>query len=195
MNISDVKIDWKELEGKNFIELLFEKQDELRQLYGVPICDLDVPEDQQQLRAMAWNVVEEAAEAIEVLARTTHKEHLLDELADMIAFYIELMIMSGLKAEDLKMNNDEYTSYRSYPIESSFMSFVSSLALAINTLKNRYWRKTNLKTDIKEYHIRLLETGSELSKFLRSIGIPFKELVDAYLRKHQVNLFRIRSKY
>ena len=189
MNIEDIKIDWSLYENKDLVQVLFEKQDQLRQLYGVPICDLDIPKDQQELRAMAWNVVEEASEAIET---RHHLEHLKDELADMTAFYIELMIMSGITWE-------KYKSYDRHPkrvgTQESFMEFVSLLALAINTLKNRYWRKTNVKTDQPNYHDRLLSTIPSFGDFIDSLGLTFKELMDSYLRKHEVNLFRIRSKY
>lgn len=197
MNIEDVKIDWDRYEGKDLVHVLFEKQDQLREMYKVPICDLDVPADQQQIRAMAWNVIEEAAEAIDA---SSHLEHLKDELADMTAFYIELLLMSGLKATDVDLTpwrkkSSDGSSFNVSPAKYEFVDFAVNLALTVNSLKNRYWRKTNVKTDKKKYIELLKETVKHFERFVEASGLSFHELMDAYLRKHEVNLFRIRSKY
>lgn len=192
MNIDDIRIDWSQYHDKDLVKVLFEKQDELRTLYNVPICDLDVPTDQQQLRAMAWNVIEEAAEALEA---KHHTSHLLDELADMTAFYVELLLMSGMKREHLLHFTNFGMANEPLTHESTFTTFAMNLAISINTLKNRYWRKTNVKTDQSVYMIRLSETVHSFMRFVQSFNITFEQLMDAYLKKHEVNLFRIRSKY
>lgn len=192
MNIEDVTVDWNQYQDRDLVEVLFEKQDELRKLYNVPICDLDIPSDQQQLRAMAWNVIEEAAEAIEA---KHHPSHLLDELADMTAFYIELLLMSGMRREHLYHFTDFILPGEVLTNDETFSAFAVNLAISINTLKNRYWRKTNVKTDQSVYLIRLSETAHSFMRFVQSFDITFTQLMDAYLRKHEVNLFRIRSKY
>lgn len=198
MNIQDIKVDYSEYKDRDLIDVIFEKQDELRKLYKVPICDLDVPSDQQQLRSMAWNVVEEAAEAIDVVMTSEHRDHIFDELADMISFYLELLIMCSLTPKDFileKWNSDSTSSYQLNEISMTFMSFTSGLAIAINSLKNRYWRQTNLKTEKELFETRLKKTVPLFRDFVKSLNVSFDELIDAYLRKHQVNLFRIRSKY
>ncbi len=192
MNINDVKIDWTRYEGKDPIALLFEKQEELRIAFGVPLCDLDVPADQQQLRAMAWNTIEEMGEALEAKFEGSH-DHLLDELADMTAFYIELFLMSRIPRDQLPAGWGTYN--KPLEVQWATMDFTQSLALAINTLKNRYWRKTNVKTDRLIYFSRLTQTWGYFTRLVFSLGVSTRDLLDAYLRKHEVNKFRIRSKY
>ena len=196
MNIDGIKIDWTVFEKMNWKDLLFDKQNELRILYGVPICDLDLPSDQQQLRSMSWNCIEEVGEAIDVILTSDHATHLGDELADMTAFYIELLIMSGITKEQVDLKSWEATERKPFSeIEKAFTSFSVSLALSINTLKNRYWRKTNLKTDREVYLERLKRTIPLFRLLIMSFGISFKSLMDYYLKKYEVNVFRIRTKY
>src|SRR3990167_8773680 len=133
MNIQDVKIDYSEFERKDLWEVVFEKQKDLMSLYKVPVIDLDVPADQQLIRAMAWNIIEELGEALEVLRGSNHKEHLLDELADMTHFYVELLIMSNLSWRDV----DGWISLAETPdTEKAVEEFLTSLALTVNILKN-----------------------------------------------------------
>lgn len=194
MNISDVKINWADYHGRNFLEILYEKQEELRVAYGVPICDLDVPGDQQQLRAMAWNVLEEAGEAMEVIMTSGDKEHTKDEVSDMVSFYIELFLMSGIKIDNLPRS--EWDAEKNHlSLTNDFTKFAVSLSLAINTLKNRYWRMTNLKTDSSIYKIRLINSFYDFKKLVGSFGLSTHDLMDGYLRKYEVNKFRINSKY
>ncbi|MCP3684596.1 MAG: hypothetical protein GY861_18165 [bacterium] len=198
MNIAEVKVDYSKFKGRDMVEVMFEKQDELRLLYGVPICDIDVPGDQQQLRGMSWNVIEEASEAIDVILTTEHKEHLLDEVADLMSFYLELLLMSGLTFDKTNLETWRVQWSEKYDIQEisrCFMLFSTSLAISINSLKNRYWRKTNVKTDRTLFELRLKKTIPLFRDLLKSLDVSFDDVVDAYLRKHQVNLFRIKSKY
>lgn len=193
MNIEDVKIDYTQYEGLDLIDVMFQNQKNLMDLYKVPDIDLDIPSDQQLIRAMAWSVVEEAGEAIEVVEGSKHFEHLLDEVADMSHFYIELLIMSGISAEEFKEHSSRVLETYDYSV--AFKDFTVRLALTVNTLKNRFWRKTNLKTDQEKYRERLIGTVESFLRFVYSLKINKEKFVDAYLRKNEVNKFRIRSKY
>jgi hypothetical protein len=166
MNISDVKIDHSKYEGRDRLDVLFEKQDELRKLYEIPILDLDLPKDQHVAREFAWNVTEETGEALEVFLGTGDKEHTLDEVADALGFYLELMLMCGMTSKDLepsvpnqvdKLAGWFVRAIEGYPLvgynlRETHSFFLERLALAINNLKNRKWRKTNLKTNKLIYH-------------------------------------------
>ena len=153
MNLSDVSINYSEFKNRDLLEVIFEKQKVLIDLYKVPTVDLDIPADQQILRTFAWCIVEEAAEALDVYWGTDHKDHKGDEVADMFHFYVELMILSGFNYKDFldELNQDSMEEvmrmdYKGQP-SSSFEDFVTQLAISINVLKNRFWRETNLKTD------------------------------------------------
>lgn len=195
MNISDIQVDWDEYKDKDLFHIIYDKQNELRELYKVPICDIDVSSDQQQLRAMAWNIVEEGGEVMEVLATTEHQEHIIDELSDMVSFYFELLIMSNLKYDELNFKSWMGEKKGFEEINLNFSEFVSALSISINTLKNRYWRQSHLLTDPRMYKKRLLISIERFMKFVSSLGISSGELFGGYIRKYRVNKFRIESKY
>ena len=211
MHISDIKIDHDEYIGHDRLIEMFEKQDELRQKYEIPILDPDLPADQHIAREFAWNVTEEAGEVLDVFFGSRDANHLKDELADCISFYLELLLISGFTKEDLEpayvgpgdflqrwFDSTETTFYENEvdgnPRE--FHSrFLEALALSINHLKNRKWRKTNLKTNVFLYKASLYRSFRLFIQFIKSLQITPHDLFDSYLRKHQVNLFRINSKY
>lgn len=214
MNISDVKIDYSKYAGRDRLDVLFEKQEELRKLYGIPILDLDLPRDQHLAREFAWNVTEEMGEVLDVYFGTGDKEHIKDEIADALSFYLELMLMSGMAMKDFifvhsEDDGDDLEAWFFLGTGSSLKIpdvdflhervihslFLQKLALAINHLKNRKWRKTNLKTNKKMYREALLETFDLFIAFVQVVGLSSADLLDAYLRKSEVNMFRIRSKY
>lgn len=207
MNISDAKIDYSEYEGRDRLDVIFEKQNELRELYNIPIIDLDIPAQQSIAREMAWNTIEEVGEALAVQTSShLDREHLLDETADALSFYIELLIISGMTADDFKPTKDngidklekwfnvDGVGYKT-DLRRSHSIFTEKLALAINNLKNRKWRKTNVHTNEFTYKKDLFITFLNFIRFVKELDITPDELFDAYLRKHQVNLFRINSKY
>ena len=208
MNISDVKIDYSIIQ-MDLITEIFYRQRELMKLYKMPKkLDLDLPADQQILRSLAWCVIEEAAEAIDVCQRTKpiHKEHLGDEIADMTHFYIEFLILSGLDAGNLframsSTNTPELIHHQNTygdqesSLDSLFRSFTVEFALSVNILKNRFWRESNLKTDQEAFKKQLYRTIPLFFDFISRLGITIEELIDFYFRKNEVNLFRIRSKY
>jgi hypothetical protein len=194
MNIADVTINWDEYKGCSMMRVITEKQDNLRELYKIPLCDLDIPADQERLKWFAWCVTEEAAEAIEVLMTTDHKEHLIDETADMTAFFLELLIVSRYPVGEIE--SFEWENQRDLDqVPKIFTEFITSLAITMNTLKNRDWRKTNVKTDKQLFYARMKNTVELFFKFVKAVGLTSHEFYDGSLRKYEVNLFRIRSKY
>jgi len=212
MNISDSVIDMKQYEGKDRLDVMFEKQEMLRDLYKVlgpkvSVADLDLPEHQHILREFAWNVCEETGEVLDVVFGTNDREHIIDETSDSLSFYLELLALSGMSVEDFapsqahsgdkldywfKMSLEQYSTSSIREIHSLFLE---KLALAINNLKNRKWRKTNLKTNKLIYRKALYDTFIPFLMFVNLVGLTPETLFDGYLRKTEVNLFRINSRY
>jgi NTP pyrophosphatase (non-canonical NTP hydrolase) len=195
MNLSDVKIDYSQYEGQDIFSVIFQKQKMLIQLYEVPNVDLDVPKDQQILRVLAWCVIEEAAEALDVIWTTNDPEHLKDEVADMMHFYVELLILSGIDSVDFRSQLLSEIEPIKMTLADVFTVFSVHLALAINCLKNRFWRKTNLKTDQVFFLDSIKKTIPDFMSLVHQLGLTPDDLIDSYLRKNEINLFRIRSKY
>lgn len=213
MNISDQLILSKAEEIKNQysnvdrLEVIFALQDTLRGRYGVPILNLDVPADQSLAREMAWNTVEEMAEALAVkTSNTKHREHILDETADCLSFYIELLIICGMSAADFIPPKDTVeddlggwfevdTPSFETDLRRSHSIFVEKIAIAINNLKNRKWRKTNVHTNDFLLKKDLYITFLNFIRFVKQLEIDSDDLYDAYVRKYCVNEFRLDSNY
>lgn len=207
MNISEVKVDMKQFEDKDRLDVIFERQDALRQKYGLPILKLDAPSDQSLAREMAWNTIEEMGEAIAVVtSKTRDREHLLDETADALSFYIELLLISGMTASDFESHKDTSgdkldgwfeTDTDTYvtDLRRSHSTFVEKLSLAINNLKNRKWRKTNVHTNDFLYKKDLYYTFINFIRFVKQLGLTSDQLFDAYIRKSEVNNWRLDSNY
>ncbi len=210
MNVADVTIDHTLYKNKDRLSVMFEKQEELRQLYGIPILELDVPAHQSIAREMAWNTVEEIGESLEVYTGPNprmNREHLLDEVADSTSFYLELLLISGLKAEDLIPihSNNKVDSLENWfendkdsyitDLRKSHSIFTEKLALAINRLKNRKWRKTHVHTNIFLYRKDLYMTFLNFIRVVKCLGVTPHEFFDVYLRKAHVNKWRVESRY
>lgn len=208
MNISEVSIDRTQYAGRDRMHVIFEKQDELRIAFGIPILNLDVPSDQSLAREFAWNTIEEVSEALEVVTGSKDREHIKDEVADALSFYIELLIMCGLTADDLKCSHTGpgdtlqnwfdidkgNPKYRAF-LRNEHSTFVEKLSIAINKLKNRKWRKTNVQTNVFAFRRDLYMTFLSLTRLIRLFGLTADDVFVAYLRKVEVNKFRIASNY
>lgn len=208
MNIADVAIDPSQFDGKDRLDIIFEKQDELRAAYGIPVANLDVPADQAIVREFAWNTVEELSEALEVMTGSKDPQHLRDEVADALSFYVELMLICGIKASDLKCSHtgpgdelerwftldDGNVKYKA-SLRREHSTFVEKLALAINNLKNRKWRKTNVQTNVFTFQKDMYMTFLHFIRVIKSFELTSDDVFDAYVRKVEVNKFRLRSNY
>jgi len=118
MNIIDVKIS---LEG-NFdkLEKIFELQGKLKEKYdlierqkGIYVpdfpVDINICRNQEYFKSLAYRVVSELVEATECFRNKAWKQsevltdidHLKEELADCLHFYIELCINLGITAPEL----------------------------------------------------------------------------------------------
>lgn len=205
MNIDEVQFNKNAYLGEDRLEVMYSTQNELRDSYGINLLDLDLPTDQQIAREFAWNVVEEMGEVLEVYHGTKDRSHILDELADSLSFYMELFQMCGFSYADLKpdvldsvgdsLQDLYWVSKAESEITSIHSKFVEKLSLAINHLKNRKWRKTNLKTNEFTFKKALHETLPHFISFAVKLDISSDDLFEAYMRKAEVNRFRIRSKY
>lgn len=69
------------------------------------------------------------------------------------------------------------------------------LQLARNTLKNKPWKQTHMRSDKRVF---VTEMGYALRSFIsltKSIGINEQNLYSLYYKKNMINKFRIQSKY
>jgi len=107
VNILDVSIDdlKEKLRGKDKLEVLFQLVSEQNSTWSIK--DLNTKEGQRYWKEILFCLTEELYEAANVLKNrpwvqteyTVDYNHLYDELADSIWFFIALLQASGLDAE------------------------------------------------------------------------------------------------
>lgn len=98
--------------------LLREKYEEIEKKNGIPqgyknvdgsVININTPINQYIIKDMAYRCITEIVEATECLKnkpwKQTHvltdKEHMKEEIADALHFFIELCLLLGITAEDL----------------------------------------------------------------------------------------------
>lgn len=151
---------------------------------------LDLAGHQLKLKEMAWRVTEELAEAMEANIEG-NQTHFYEEVADAYHFLVELNLLSGVSPADIMR---EIGNYPTEIIHDDCWATVYYLGLAMNCLKNKPWKTTQMMTDKNKY--RSLVIMSNLS-FLRWLSkyIDYSELHAIYFKKSEVNKFRQGSNY
>lgn len=69
------------------------------------------------------------------------------------------------------------------------------LNVARNTLKNKPWKQTHMRTDESKFRALIIEGFIKLLEFLVFAGLDEDSIYYLYFKKNQVNQFRIKSKY
>jgi hypothetical protein len=206
------------------LEAIFTRQHELAEKYtpievasglrhspDVPV-DLDSPKGQAQLKDYAWRVVEEIGEALDARVDANFI-HEAEEVVDALHFLCEFTIIAGCGVDDLHrlMSTHYGAPERTYKDRLELMYLCSrqrktvpvgangvirELGMTCNTLKCKPWKQSHQLTDKEEFHRRLIRTWVEFLVYAGEVfSGDFDELVNVYLKKSQVNSFRIRSNY
>lgn len=212
MNIQDFEAP--QAEG-NLLEHIFNRQKELIVKYhdieaqsGIfNYQDGDVPVNihtlsgQVRLKDFAWRAMEEIAEALD-----GHSiEHQQEEISDALHFLTEMYLLAGYDSDffgDLRdlyrrAGSEDYLRYPDVPSRSRAVTrFVYALGNAMNKLKNKPWKQSQMLTDVPAFEAYLLMSMLHFVEVAISFGIHSPEfLFDLYFRKSEVNKFRQRSGY
>ena len=93
--------------------------------------------------------------------------------------------------------NLEVNSSQSYVMNgvSVHNCIVEELFEASNCLKNRVWTQTEPVTDMNHFLEEISDALLFFIEFLIATGLTPEQVFELYLKKHQVNQFRIESKY
>ena len=206
MNIEDVERPNEA--PKDILKAIFDKQTELMMKYkeieGLPNwpLNLNLSDHQKILKDFKQRISEELAEAWE---GRDDENHLREELIDALHFATELNILSGKDSSFFRPLSDiEYYIKNYYKSENprifthvhGFWNIVYFYGLLCNTLKNKPWKVSQVRTDENKY-FNLLKGSYEslISLLMVGYGILEKEIYDIYVRKNEVNKFRQRSRY
>ena len=179
----------------------------LMQTEDCPI-NLDDKRGQARIKDFSWRVTEELGEALDAKAT---KDHYQEELIDGLHFLTELTILAGKdyhnllpegtalyskdRLEDLVENAKECISQNGDNLNYWVSKFIENLGMMCNCLKNKPWKQSMMKTDRNVFYGRLAEVWVLYITLLVVSGMDADSIVTTYLKKSQVNKFRIRSAY
>lgn len=166
---------------------------------------------QARIKDFCWRVTEELMEMCEPISDT----HFLEELSDALHFMVELLIICGIKSDDIigrsfheqcrldlfwKRRDHELLGTYQKPIHRNYdqhdvMRILQPLGLAANCLKQKPWKQTHQLTDIDRFKGYMKQSFLSMLTFARLTGITADEFFRMYYKKSEVNNFRIRSNY
>ncbi|UGO51457.1 hypothetical protein QJV44_gp43 [Serratia phage vB_SmaS_Tlacuache] len=205
------------------IQHIFERQSELMKTYGhlrssilgehygIPFsCSqvpsgIDWPANQLHIRELVGYINEELFESTgEFPGSPEHKE----ELIDVLHFYVELMIFSGLDYENLHLflrstlpgDNDLIEIL--WPNGSGVArteyhrvgQVMAGLGAATHCLKNKPWKQSRTPTNVVNYYQALVNSFREFLGLLSS-HLSWDEVYDQYMAKATKNKKRQETAY
>ena len=210
MNITHGK---KETTNKESLRAIFDRQKELMEKYhdiefksglmqteDCPV-NLDDKRGQARIKDFAWRITEEVGEALDGITNESGESALLhfhEELVDGLHFLTEMTILTGYDLPEYTTLKDliEEGSYRDcYTLNDLVSDHVMYLGMMCNCLKNKPWKQSMMKTNKENFYKHLKLVWSNYVAILTSQDLTEEEITDLYLRKSQVNQFRIRSNY
>ena len=210
MNITHAK---KEKTNKESLRAIFDRQKELMEKYhdiefksglmqteDCPV-NLDDKRGQARIKDFAWRITEEIGEALDAITNESGESALLhfhEELVDGLHFLTEMTILTGYDLPEYTTLKDliEEGSYRDcYTLNDLVSDHVMYLGMMCNCLKNKPWKQTMMKTNKENFYKHLKLVWSNYVAILTSQDLTEEEITDLYLRKSQVNQFRVRSNY
>lgn len=210
MNITHAK---KETTNKESLRAIFDRQKELMEKYhdiefrsglmqteDCPV-NLDDKRGQARIKDFAWRITEEIGEALDAIENESGESALLhfhEELVDGLHFLTEMTILTGYDLPEYTTLKDliEEGSYRDcYTLNDLVSDHVMYLGMMCNCLKNKPWKQSMMKTNKENFYKHLKLVWSNYIAILTSQDLTEEEITDLYLRKSQVNQFRVRSNY
>ena len=210
MNITHAK---KEKTNKESLRAIFDRQKELMEKYhdiefksglmqteDCPV-NLDDKKGQARIKDFAWRITEEVGEALDAIENESGESALLhfhEELVDGLHFLTEMTILTGYDLPEYTTLKDliEERSYRDcYTLNDLVSDHVMYLGMMCNCLKNKPWKQSMMKTNKENFYKHLKLVWSNYVAILTSQDLTEEEITDLYLRKSQVNQFRVRSHY
>lgn len=171
--------------------------------------DLDDYVAQVLLKETAWRVAEELTESTQALRDHPEiQQHAREELADALHFLVELAILVGLTPHDvagpfqrtsdhdlLKALMDKAMGHERISPEADAYGAIQEIGNAMNCLKNKPWKKSQMLTDVPRFKDFLIAAFSRLGRYAWTLGMDADDVLAFYFKKSVVNKFRQRSGY
>jgi len=201
--------------SENKLDDIFQKQASLMNKYheiekqnGFPVfkapVNLHGAQAQAKIKDFAWRITEEIGEALEALAKE-EDEHFKEELSDALHFLVEMSILVGYKPTHTLEELFKTAMYNNANPESEVEQLnevyyrtgilVQELGKAMNCLKNKPWKTSQMITDVTYFNLCMAKTWEVFIDLCDVGGLGADSLYDLYFRKNKVNQFRQRSGY
>lgn len=183
-----------------------EKRSGLLQTEDCPI-NLDDKRGQARIKDFSWRVTEEMGEALDSLFHEDNVLHYQEELIDGLHFLTELTILAGLDEteifpskegeylESLVHHHKNWFKIRETNLQNLVTEFICHLGMMCNTLKNKPWKQSHMRTDKNNFYNLLKEVWKDYVAILVFAEMDAESITEIYLKKSQVNKFRQRSNY
>lgn len=182
-------------------KLLMDKYKDIEQLPEPPVS-VHHKHGQRILKDFAWRTVEELAESAEAWIKhagdfDTSREHALEELADATHFFVELCWFAGVTARQCTERVPMYPNHHhaDVSIDMIYWQVTYRVGLAMNFLRNKPWKQTQVPTDEARFRAAVLDAFEALVRAWADQGESATTLWTFYMKKHKVNEFRQRSNY
>jgi hypothetical protein len=156
--------------------------------YSPPLYPIDLGSRKAQdwFRLMSWYFTEELLEAM-----LAEKKDEAEELADALHFAVELCILAGIDADEVKAHA-QLDMFDEVPWTYQLQDVLVPLGAANNLLKAKHWKLNPQETDPEKFKRHLREMLHRLLSYIRHHGYCFHT---DYFAKHKINEQRIRDKY
>lgn len=183
-----------------------EKRSGLLQTEDCPV-NLDDKKGQARIKDFSWRVTEEIGEALDSLFHEDNVLHYQEELIDGLHFLTELTILAGLDEteifpseegkylESLVHHHENWFTIRETNLQNLVTEFICHLGMMCNTLKNKPWKQSHMRTDKNNFYNLLKEVWKDYVAILVFAKMDAESITEIYLKKSQVNKFRQRSNY
>jgi len=109
-----------------------------------------------------------------------------------------VQILKYKDLEDVVKNNNKTVDFKNITLWELYMytwRFIYSVNIADNFLRNKEWKHSNVQTNIPWFMKSLWQSLYHLTEFLLASQIEEEQLLNLYILKHNVNKFRIKTKY
>lgn len=206
MNILDYKSD--EFNKDTWLTEMYNKQlnvaikyKDIERLPKWPLS-IDAKSSQVVFKDFLYRISEELSESYETVVDPSTKVfdeeglelHAVEELADALHFYLELLIYVGIGPERLIKWYDEY-EYKEISIDKAYLMAQFRIGMTGQQCHNKPWKSDMIRTDVKKFVECLRQLFYALLDAFRSQGANDDMIYDRYCRKNQVNQFRQKSNY
>lgn len=158
--------------------------------------DLERPQLQMKLRRYCWQMTEEICEALELAWCGSGR---FEEISDAFHFLLDLMIITQHVPNQVLIENyfDDQQNWLTNRVihgtnNQMWLETIVHIGRFSNTFKNRPWKRSRKDLSNAQVHGRL---ENVLEAFVRACvleDITCDMLLDAYDRKHIINVERIR---